>query len=514
MTPSKTLFCLCISFVVGIFLESLIKIPQVFIWGILFLGVLITLFSLLVHPLFVRIRDGLKVNSVVFGFCVLFLALGILRVQISEFTILSDKLAKLNDRPEKITLTGQIIAEPDIRDTSQKLKVKIGENLVLVTAARYPEYKYLDTIKITGKLKTPPEFEDFNYKNYLMKDGIYSVMDYPKVELVYYQNGRSSVLVVNNFFSFLYEKILFVKGKLMDSVSMNFSPPQDSILQGVVYGNDKNMPKDVKDEFNATGLSHLTAVSGSNIIILIDILMGFLLFLGLWRQQASYWAIGLIWFYIVLIGLPVSGIRAAIMGSIMLLAGILGRQNASARALVLAGALMLLQNPLLLLYDVSFQLSFLASLGIIYAKPLIDYSLQFSRDFSKKYGFKFIVDILSITFAAQVFALPIIVYNFGTLPLISPVTNVLVLPIIPWLTILGFLVSIVGVFSNALGFIFSLPCMFLLAYMIKILEIFSQPWAVKTIANIHWLWLVLYYVLLSILIWYLNKKHKPKFLGY
>ena len=114
----------------------------------------------------------------------LFLVLGITRVQISEFSIENNKLAKLNDAPNKITLIGQIIAEPDARDTSQKLKVKIGESIILVTAQRYPEYYYLDTIKITGKLKTPIVFDSFNYKNYLMKDGIYSVMDFPKIELL------------------------------------------------------------------------------------------------------------------------------------------------------------------------------------------------------------------------------------------------------------------------------------------------------------------------------------------
>ena len=503
MTPSKILFCLCISFIVGIFLESLIKIPQIFLWGFLLCAVFL-----------IAISFFSKKEIAIISFCLLFLVLGITRVQISEFSIENNKLAKLNDAPNKITLIGQIIAEPDARDTSQKLKVKIGESIILVTAQRYPEYYYLDTIKITGKLKTPPVFEDFNYKNYLMKDGIYSVMDYPIAELVYYQNGRSSVFVVNNIFTFFYEKILFVKGKLMESISMNFSPPQDSILLGVVYGNDKTMPKDVKNEFNATGLSHLTAVSGSNIVILINILMVFLLALGFWRGQAFYFAVALIWFYILLIGFPISGVRAAIMGCIALLATKFGRQNASSRVLVLTASLMILQNPLLLFYDISFQLSFLASMGIIHIKPIIDNYLQFNQELFKKPIVRFFSDIVSVTFAAQIATLPVIAYNFGALSLISPVTNLLVLPIIPWLTVLGLLVSIVGVFSNILGFIFSLPCMFLLAYMIKVLDIFSKPWAVKTIANIHWFWPVSYYILLSYLIWFLKRKQKPKFLGF
>ncbi|OGZ63153.1 MAG: hypothetical protein A3C58_01780 [Candidatus Staskawiczbacteria bacterium RIFCSPHIGHO2_02_FULL_34_10] len=533
MTPSKALFCLCIFFIIGIFISSIIRIPQIYIWGILFLGVLIMIILFVIpdnrRP---SIMGKHQNNIFIFYFCILFLILGIMRVQISEFNILNDKLSQLNDAPEKVTLTGQIIAEPDIRDTLSKIKIRTESlkiedayhksdgrqiygmrpgSIILVTLQRYPEYQYLDTVKITGKLKTPAVFEDFDYKSYLMKDGIYSVMDFPKIELISQKHDY-------NAGSFLYEKILFLKDKLIDSINMNFSPPNSDILKGVVFGNDKSMSKDLKDKFSKTGLSHITAVSGSNIVIVISIITAFLLALRLWRQQASILAIFFIWIYIVLIGFPVSGVRAAIMGSLVLLAGVLGRQNTSSRILFLTASIMLLQNPLLLFYDISFQLSFLASMGIIYLKPLIDIFLGFNKKTEEsselKKKFKLLFDIISVTLAAQIFTLPIIVYNFGTLSLISPITNILVLPIIPLLTILGFLVSIFGVFSNILGFIFSLPCIALLTYVIKVLEVFSQPWAVKTFKNISWIWLVIYYFVLAILIWYLNKKQKPKFLGY
>jgi competence protein ComEC len=247
--------------------------------------------------------------------------------------------------------------------------------------------------------------------------------------------------------------------------------------------------------------------------------MVFLLVLGLWRGQAFYFAVILIWVYIILIGFPVSGIRAAIMGIIALLAQKLGRQNTSSRVLIIAASLMLLQNPLLLFYDVSFQLSFLASLGIIHLKPLIDNFFMFIKEkFSHKaelnIAVKFLLDIVSITLSAQIITLPIIVYNFNKISLIAPITNILVLPIIPSLTILGFLVSIIGVFSNILGFLVSLPCLFLLSYLVKVLDVFYQPWAVKTVQNISWIWIVVYYLILTSFIWYLNKFKKPKFLGY
>ena len=513
VTPSKTLFWFCIAFIVGIGLYSLIKIPQIYIWGILFTAILM----IMAHFLITQVRDGHNRYLVVLGFCVLFLVLGIARLQISEFNAENDKLIKFNNNPEKIILTGKIINEPDIRSSYQKLKLKINnmESVVLVTVGSYPKYSYLDEIKVTGYLKTPPEFEDFNYKNYLLKDGIYSVMDFPKVAL-------TSKKHTYTIFSFLYEQVVFLKEKLRSSINVNFPSPQNSMVDGIVFGNNKDMPKDLKDRFNATGLSHITAVSGGNIVVLISMLVVILLSLGLWRQQALYLSIILVWVYIILVGFPASGIRAGIMGSIFLFAQALGRQNTSSRTIVLAGSLMLLQNPLLLLYDIGFQLSFLASMGIIHVIAFLKVRNTFKKEaalhsqlkniFSQK--LKDVTDIISITLAAQISTLPIIIYNFGTISLIAPITNFLVLPIVPFLMVFGFLASIFGIFSGFLGWVFALPCYALIFYVLKVLEVFHQPWATKSFENVDWGWFLLYYVVLMVLVWFFKKKLKPKFLGY
>jgi len=502
MTPSKILFYFCIAFIAGIALNSIIKIPQIFLWGFLLLGI----FSIIVSFFYSDHSDVIRKFGSLLGFCLFFLVLGIARIQASEFTIAHDALVKLNDSPEKITLAGTIISEPDVRESFQKLKVKVDgtKSVLLVTAARYPEYRYLDRIKVTGKLKNPPEFEDFNYRNYLMKDGIYSLMDFPKVELI---DSKHSY----NVFSFFYEKVLFFKSTLTKSIHRNFMPPQSFIMEGFIFGNDKNMPKDLKEKFNATGLSHLTAVSGSNIVILLEILIPTLLFLGLWRGQAFYFALALVWVYILMIGLPVSAVRAGIMGSAGLLAQKFGRQNTSSRAIVITASMMLLQNPLLLLHDIGFQLSFLASMGIMHAKPFMDYAFSFIV--LPKDKIRFLFDAFSITIAAQVFTLPVILYHFGAISWISPLANVLVVPLIPLATILGFLAALAGVFSHILGFVLSIPCQIFLSYFLTILDLFYQPWAAMSISHVSWLWVVAYYLLLAVSIRYLDKFLKPKFLG-
>ncbi|MDO8486369.1 MAG: ComEC/Rec2 family competence protein [Candidatus Staskawiczbacteria bacterium] len=482
-----------ISFILGIFISSITKIPQIFPWGFLFLGILVIILSIFLK------KDYL----IVVGFCLFFLVLGIIRLQISEFNILNNNLRELNNKGV-ITLIGKVINEPDLRENSQKLKIEIEypKGIVLVTVNRYTEYRYLDKLKIIGKLKTPMETEDFSYKNYLLKDHIYSVMDFPKIELV--GKGRDT------YAASFYSGILWFKQKLRESIRQNYSPPQSLILEGTILGDNGAMSQDLKNKLNITGLRHIIAVSGTHIIILGAILMSFLLALGLWRGHAFYVSVSFIWLYIILTGLPASGIRAGIMGTLFLLSEKIGRQNMATRTITIAGAVMVAFNPLLLLYDVGFQLSFLASMGIILLNPFFkDLFRKFA--FSKNNKAENLLSIISTTFSAQIFTLPIMIYNFGNVSLVSPITNLLVLPIVSGLMILGFLSSILGIASQFLGWIISMPCWFLLTYFIKVIDIFSQPWAMKTIKNVHWMWVFISYFVLAVVVRWLNKTRSTKF---
>jgi len=514
MTPSKTLFYFCLLFILGIFFESVFKIPQIFICGFLFLGVSLILVSLFFRHCEKPAGDVAIYNSefrllrqlrlprndeiIIVGFCFLFLAMGALRMQVSEFNILNDKSSKYNGAG-KITLTGIVSSEPDVRDTFQKLKIKVKDSVVLVTTDIYPKYNYLDTIKIIGKLETPQETDDFSYKNYLMKDGIYSVMFYPKIESVSKIHNHSP-------FTFLYDKILFLKQKIRDSVEHNFSPPQSSILEGTILGDNGAMSQDLKDKLNITGLRHIIAVSGTHIVILSSVIMYLLLMAGLDRGKAFYFAVAFLCFYIILIGFPASGVRAGIMGGLYLLAQKLGRQSMGIRVVVMACAVMLLFNPLLLFYDVGFQLSFLAVIGLIYLDPIFT---KIIKIFTKKKA-ENIVKIVSTTFAAQVFTLPILIYSFGNISFVSPITNLLIAPAVYWLMIFGFLTAFVGIFSTTLGWIVSVPCYFVLQYFLCIIDFFSQPWAQKTFENVHWIWLIIFYLAIIFITRYLYQKFIQK----
>jgi competence protein ComEC len=211
-----------------------------------------------------------------------------------------------------------------------------------------------------------------------------------------------------------------------------------------------------------------------------------------------------------MIGLQPSAVRAGVMGGMLLLGEKLGRQSGGFRPVVIVASLMLLANPFLLMKDVGFQLSFLAVTGIMYLGPVFRRWLGFLlRD--KVVGLK---TILATTLSAQIFTLPILVYNFGKISLAAPAANILILPIVSWIMIFGFLLVIAGFVFGFFAWFFSIPCWFLLTYLIWVVDFFSKPWASKIIEDVHWSWLVVSYSIIGAGSFWLARKDRLKFLNY
>jgi len=421
-----------------------------------------------------------------------------------------EQISQYNDLDEGISLIGTVVKEPDKRSNNTKLTIQTKQGKVLVTTRRYPEYQYGDELVITGKLQTPTVFEDFNYQGYLAKDGIYSVMYYPKIEPTNKNHGpaRRSLGEGGNFF---YKAIYSFKDKIKQTVEKIMPLPEVSILEALTLGSKRSLSENLKDQLNITGTRHIVAISGLHIMILSQALMLLLIGLGLWRGQAFYFTLALLLLFIIMIGAPASAVRAGIMGGILLFAQKIGRLNNSGRAVVFAGAVMLALNPLLLKFDVGFQLSFLAVLGIIYLKPIFDGWMN--KILPQK--FKETKSIVAMTFAAQIGTLPILVYNFGRISFISPLTNVLIVPVLPYVMGAGFIFSLASVLWLGLGKILIWPTWFFFAYVTKLVELLSKiPFAAKEISNVHWIWLVGYYILLvGWLIWYKKKKARGALTG-
>jgi len=440
----------------------------------------------------------------------MFFIFGFLRADFFKMEILNNELQNFNE--QEIILEGTIVKEPEISEKNQKLIIRVikeeslnnslftGREMVLVYAPLYPEYEYNDKLRITGMLEDPPILDDFDYKQYLSRKKIYSIMFLPIIEVLPVESKIG-------FTSWTYKKILKGKSKLGAGIERNFPSSQSILLKAMILGDKTGLTDEFKETLNKAGIRHLTAISGMHITILINLLMLVFLGLGLWRKQAFWLTTVFILFFVVMTGLQASTIRASIMGFLFLLGQNFGRTGDSLRAVVFGAGLMLAFNPFLL-FDAGFQLSFLAVLGINYLFPI------FSNWLRKVPNIFQLKSILAMSLSAQIFTLPILIYSFGRISLVAPLTNILVLPFLPFIIILGFLSAFFGIFSHFFALIFVFPCWLFLSYLLKITDIFSSFAFSSIHLKISWLWLIIFYLVLGFLIWHWKKEHRFKILGF
>jgi len=479
MTTSKIFFYLCLSFIAGILLNSFFQ--ESFLW------------FLILDIIFIFVFWKHK-KVVIIGFCVLSFIFGVWRYQSFELKTENNQLVKYID--QEISFIGVVSERPEPGQSTTKIEVNI-KNLnskVLITAWKYPEYHYGDKLRIEGKLEGPAFLNDFDYKSYLAKDGIYAVMYQPKIEII----GK-------NYGNPIKEILLSFKEKLKNSVNLIMPAPQSGLLEALFFGDEENIPKEWIDKFNVTGTRHITAVSGMNITIISALILNLFLLLGFWRKQAFYFSITFIIFYVSIIGAPSSALRAGIMGILFLIAQYFGRYSNGAKMIIFSAVVMLLFNPLLLILDVGFQLSFLAILGLVYLQPIFsDWLEKVPNIFEIKYT-------LSATLAAQCFTLPVLIYNFGRISLISPLVNLFIVPLITTVTILGFILAFIGLTSIPLGIAFSFPVWLILTYIFKLVNVFSKAsFANIVLENASFAWVIISYVFLGLFIWGIEKKKKLK----
>jgi len=493
MTKSKIFLILSLAFIGGILLRSFLKFETIFL-SILLLAGLIIFFT------FYR-----NLKAFVIAFFIFFFAFGI---WLTDEKL--QKLENLNLDGKNFSGTVRIIKEPEIKDRYQKITIQAekansnssigseqesslqGERF-LTSVYSYPQYNYGDELKIDCKLEIP-ENKTFDYQMYLAKERIFYLCQNPKIELLSRENGN-----------FAYHFILKIKNKLQVNINALIPAPQSGLLVGLLLGGDDQLSKDVQANFSQTGMTHIVAVSGYNVTIIAEYLILFAIFIGFWRQQSFWFALVGIVIFVVMIGMPSSAVRAGIMGVLLIWAMKNGRLANSTNAIIFAGAVMLLLNPLLLRYDIGFQLSFLATLGIVYFSPFLNTNLI---NKNKTFG---LWEILVLTLSAQLFVLPIIFYNFKTLSIVSPLANLLVLPIIPLTMLLGFLMLVFKFIFPPLGMVFAWLTFLPLKYEVEMINFLANlKYASVKIENFPWWGVVVWYIILVVIVFFLKKNAKSK----
>ncbi|NCO61983.1 ComEC family competence protein, partial [Candidatus Kaiserbacteria bacterium] len=391
-----------------------------------------------------------------FGF--IFLALGILRLELTTLlslpSMLEAKIGKI------VELTCIVIREPDVRERSQHLTVKVANETILVTTDRYATVSYGDEITFKGKLELPASFETdfgrtFNYAGYLKARGISYTMSF--VDLSTIAINRDS-----RFLYWLYQN----KKNFTQILESNIPEPQVGLGEGLLLGIKQALGSDIEDAFRKTGIIHIVVLSGYNVLLVVTFVMYILAVFLRVRLRAVVGIMAIILFAL-LVGLSATVIRASIMAILVLVAEAIGRQYAIWRGLFLAGLVMLLINPYLLVYDIGFQLSFMATLGLILIAP------QFETSLIKVPTTIGIRGFLLATLATQIAVAPLLLYHMGQFSVVAVIVNVLVLPAVSTAMLLTFLTGIVGGVSAILALPFAYGAYLVLSFIIKIAVWFS-----------------------------------------
>lgn len=506
MAGSDIFLGICLAVCAGILSASFFQTTHVLFWIFLLSAAL-----MLICGLFLK-----KHKPALAGLLLFFFALGFWRFDSVWREIGENELLALNGKNEEIEFIATVVEDPQKTESQLKLVVKpeAWQGKIMVLAGRYPEYRYGDKLKITGILQDPEPFNGFDYKNYLAKNGIYSVVRRPGIELAAADKGN-----------IIYSGIIRLKNKLSGNLHRNLPYPHNALMAAILLGDQGGIPgcsaaeteaaeengtvcAKLKEQFNISGLRHLTAVSGMHVAIMAAALMAIGLAAGLWRGQAFWFATAVIWLFIVMIGMPASAVRAGIMGTLMLFAQKIGRPADSSRIIVFAAAAMAVQNPMLPRFDIGFQLSFLAVMGMVYLSPFFRSRLKFLPGA----GFFDLRSVLAQTFAAQIFTLPILIFNFGYVSLYAPIANILIVLFVPLITILGFLLAFSGLVFAPLAWFVSLPVWLFLEYLLRLAGSISQLPFAALFFNVAWPWLFVFYFFLAAAIFHLKRKQKTDFL--
>lgn len=408
---------------------------------------------------------------------------GTVRVLIEPSGPSQDLVSKIGT---EITLSAEVDGEPDLRETTQRIRVRTDSNdKVLVVAPLYPSVDVGDEIVVTGTLQRPEPFATdggriFRYDRFLAKDHIFATVERASIEKV-----SSSTLLIDRV------QVLLISAKhaFQDGLANALPEPYAALASGLITGGKQGLGKGLLDAFVLSGLVHIVVLSGYNVMIVAEAVMRSLRFLS--RKSAAMVAGAVIGLFVLVAGAGAASVRAGLMAGLALVARATGRTYAVLRALAFAGFVMLLMNPLILAFDPGFQLSFIATLGLVLGAPVVSSVLGFMKS-------EFWRELLASTLAAQVAVLPLLLYQTGLLSFVSVPANLLVLPLVPFAMLLSAVAGGIGFIIPMLGPLFGLPALIVLSYIVYVAEMLAAlPLASVTVPQFPFVLVILAYAALG-----------------
>ncbi|MEX2010538.1 MAG: ComEC/Rec2 family competence protein [Parcubacteria group bacterium] len=430
-------------------------------------------------------NKSLSITIIFITLLLIVFALGSLRYAVKDFHVGEEYLQ--NNVEKKISMVGTVVGEPERREADTRFVIKTSLDKILVSTDMYEEVEYGDKVEVTGKLRKPGVFgeegREFDYGKYLAKDDIYYTMSFAEVSLISKNEGNP-----------LKASLLKIKGRFVGQMREILPEPESSLLAGLIIAGKDALPKNITEEFTRAGIVHIVVLSGFNITIIAEFIRR--LFTFLTPKKAAVATIFSIILFVLMTGAGATIVRAALMAIIAVGGKVFGRNYSASRALLLAGFVMLLINPKILVFDPSFQLSFLATLALIYVVPVLDKYLERIPD---KVGLR---TAISTTTSTQILVLPFLVYSMGNVSLISLLTNVLVLPIIPLTMLIGFGATVLSFLSSLLALPLTYFTHILLSWILGVAHYLGNlSFAQVEISHFpFWLTLTVYLVIIFILV--------------
>ncbi len=470
MKTSGPIVGFLLGFEVTLFLLQWNGVPlRIMLWTIV---LFLALIGIMVELLSKKRTGGWTIVAVGIG-----MSVAILRITMFAGIDSKESIKHLPDNT-KAELTGWISEVPDRRPVATQYVMDVQSivdgtqakhidgKVLIVDRATWPAYDMGDYVTVRGVVTVPQGSDDFDYAKYLSVKHIDRTMDRASIALSH-TNSPPPWNITYSLSRFLFP----VRTWFERRITRIFPEPHASLLIGLLTGGRAGLPQDLSEDFRIAGLSHIVAISGYNITIILTLLSSSLFFLPLKKR---FWPLSLgITVFVLFVGAGAPVVRAGIMGVLGLIA-IQANRIAKPRLLILWTAFfMSTWNPLSLWYDAGFQLSFLATIGIAELGP---YLKRLCRCVPESFGMR---ESLATTIAAEIATLPVTMLLFRQLSLIAPLSNLLVAPLIPLAMLTGFVATLLGALYEPLGLLGAIVPWGILSLIVHIVRIAaSVPLAV------------------------------------
>lgn len=515
----RPLLYLLIAFITGIIAGSCFTMP-------LYLLLTPAILTLLFIPVSIR----KKWFSTAFAFLVGFLFfLGFFNIQKQTYYFKDDLRILNHINQGKVTVEGIVKESPVSYEEKDVLVIRcihiLKDKSYLPTAgiirlAIPPDldFRYGDFIRFQSNLRKIQNFNNpgrFNYERYMNLQGIYVSG--------FVNDASEIVLLRKNTAGDLRLKLESFRQYLRKIIAGNSLSPAREVLEAMTLGNQNEIPAEIRDNFSKTGTSHILSISGLH-VGMVAVTSFFFIFLLLKSSEwmmlkfniikiAAGTAFLMVFSYALIAGMGVTVVRATLMAFIFLLALLFGKQKDFYNTLAIAGLIILTISPEAL-FDISFQLSFASVLAIIYIVPRISFSFSDKRSTLPlwlKSVIHYILATVAVCVAATLGTLPLIIYYFDRMSLVTILANLIVVPLLGTLTLAVAMFFILFSFSPTISGFFIQLASFLTQISINVIHhLATLSWSSLSVAKPNLAEIALFYLIVILSFQLLDDLRKKK----